>query len=89
MGKQGIQCFEGRSGERFAFAILLVLLHIMMPHMAHKSNHCIISDPITVRHRYLQSGDLIIGGIIYQFLLPDQLHSFDKDPHDEQIEETL
>nr|XP_034992568.1 vomeronasal type-2 receptor 26-like [Zootoca vivipara] len=57
--------------------------------MAHKSNHCIISDPITVRQRYLQSGDLIIGGIIYQFLLPDQLHNFDKDPHGELIEETL
>ncbi|XP_033024329.1 vomeronasal type-2 receptor 26-like [Lacerta agilis] len=57
--------------------------------MAPESNHCIISDPITVRHRYLQSGDLIIGGIMSQFLLPDQLHSFDKDPHDEQIEETL
>ncbi|XP_066486329.1 vomeronasal type-2 receptor 26-like [Tiliqua scincoides] len=48
--------------------------------MTHKAK-CSLGKPLPIRHRYLQAGDLTIGGITSQITLLGDLINFDEHPH--------
>lgn len=86
MWKRGILCLEGRCEFRN-----MALMILLLPNIACKTDieKCAIGNPLPIRHRYFQPGDLIIGGITSQFLLLLNVTDFKQHPHESEIYEDL
>lgn len=80
--------------ERFFIKILLVLLVLLVLLTCHAgkklSINCAIEvNPHPISHEFSQPGDLIIGGIASQVFLVHETTSFEKQPSQMMIKESL
>lgn len=64
----------------FVFRMVMLLLMSHVASQAHMKK-CTVGNP-SILHRYLQSGDLIIGGITSQISMGPILNDFDEHPHE-------
>ncbi|XP_015276442.1 PREDICTED: vomeronasal type-2 receptor 26-like [Gekko japonicus] len=75
----------------WALKLNVALVHLLLHQVAGKTDteKCTVGDPLHVLHRYFQSGDLIIGGITSQFLLPFVEDNFRQHPRQSEIGENI
>lgn len=72
------------------FAKKMMIL-VLLPHTVCKANaeSCTVIEPIPILHKYYQSGNFIIGGIIPQILRPYNPIDFSDYPHHAMIDELM
>ncbi|KAG6539721.1 type-2 vomeronasal receptor [Crotalus adamanteus] len=72
------------------FAKKMIIL-ALLSHTVCKANakSCTVIEPIPILHKYYQSGDFIIGGIIPQILRPYNPIDYSDHPHHAMIDELI
>ncbi|XP_058038626.1 vomeronasal type-2 receptor 26-like [Ahaetulla prasina] len=72
------------------FAKKMMIL-VLLPHTVCKGNaeSCTVIEPIPILHKYYQSGNFIIGGIIPQILRPYNPIDFSDHPHHAMIDDLI
>nr|XP_034959111.1 vomeronasal type-2 receptor 26-like [Zootoca vivipara] len=70
--------------------LFFVRLSVSLPQMSSNTvNKCNINYPLSVRHKYYQSGDFILTGIISQFYMFSYEITFEQHPFDELMNDYL
>ncbi|XP_053120160.1 vomeronasal type-2 receptor 26-like [Hemicordylus capensis] len=82
-------CLEGRCFIRIVLFMVLVVLCLPAVARSAPAASCTISDPLPILHKFYQSGDLLIIGIISQIYVFSSQATFEKRPSSELYDDIL
>lgn len=84
------RCFSvSRCWHAMASFTMLVLLLLPQWASCTPETKCIVSTPLPIQHKYYQSGDLIIGGIISQIYMLSDLTTFRRHMSEDPVGDVM